>query len=199
MLLEAAQLLATPYYTNRSGATKAEFKTIRSELKFEYPDFPRDQFFGIGYYAHPCAKWVQYSRKNWLWLLELAQELGKIFVDERGKAHATSEVVDWFSENEPSFKSEIYDNWLTRPLTLPANATSVKDLPANSWQEIVHIYRLYYVRYKSYMATWKHCGVPEWYETMLSAEDVNMIDLSKIKPTTKVPKILKEKLNYDTA
>lgn len=164
MILESVQLLATPYYTLNGINTRKDAKQFRDQLTAMYPSFPRDRFYGFGYYSHPCARWIQHSEANFRWLIRLAYALCDEYTIRYGKVHACQEVVEWFDENPPDGLSWHRLKWLSNPLTVPANATTIKDsfevFP--DWDTAVATYRQYYRVDKRHLAEWK-TETPAWF------------------------------------
>lgn len=45
---------------------------------------------------HPCTRWLAESSANWTWLWNYTAMLGRIYVQEKGKVHASSLVFQEF-------------------------------------------------------------------------------------------------------
>lgn len=51
------------------------------------------------HYHHPCTLWVQESKSNYLWTVELTRALGELYRESRGKHHASElKLLDVISE-----------------------------------------------------------------------------------------------------
>lgn len=175
MILETCQLLVTPYYTLNCISNRTQAQDYRKVLTEKYSSFPRLRFYGFGYYSHPCARWVQYSEKNWQWLLSLGFALCAEYTKRYDKVHACEEVLNWFCKNPPTGKKENFMFWHTRPLTVPANATTIKDKFESfpTWDDAVDTYRQYYETDKLKLAQWK-TKVPEWFQFPINNDAINL-------------------------
>lgn len=164
MILESVQLLVTPYYTLNGIHSRKDAKQFRGQLTLMYPSFPRDRFYGFGYYSHPCARWVQHSEANFRWLIDLAYALCEEYTLRYGKVHACQEVVEWFDDNPPNGHGVPTLVWKSNPLTVPANATTIKDSYTEfpDWETAVETYRQYYRTDKRHLAEWK-TEIPSWF------------------------------------
>ncbi len=161
MILEGVQMMASPYYTNNGVVQRSQAHDYQHQLIKKYSTFPREKFYGFGYYSHPCTRWVQHSYKNWMWLADLVSGLCTEYEIRYKKVHACKEVLDWFVNNPPK---GLNNSWLTEPLTIPANATTLKEFPQfNDWTQAIETYRTYYKTDKKHLAKWK-TTIPIWYE-----------------------------------
>lgn len=98
---------------------------------------------------HPCAIWARESLSNYLWLWDLANEVGKEYTYRYGKIHLShSRLLEGCKRN-----IKLPENGLT-PFV---NCTTHKDIP-----NIVEAYREYYRTDKKDFITWKNREIPEW-------------------------------------
>lgn len=129
MILETAQILSTAHWMNGS---RAPYKQTHIN--------------------HPCCKWAQKSRQNYLWLANLGLELCKEYSYRYGKVHKTQQHLQWLAKNVPN----IANNGFVQP---PQCMDIEYKVPGNS----VQAYRNYYIHGKRHLANWKKRHKPRWY------------------------------------
>jgi hypothetical protein len=100
---------------------------------------------------HPCAVWARLHNGNYTYLYDLAMALGDEYTYRYGRVHASTEALY-------SMPRLLDDKPLERS-PLP-NCTSIKaDYPQLN---LVDKYRLYYLRDKAHILTFKDREEPEW-------------------------------------
>ena len=99
---------------------------------------------------HPCVLWAKASQRNYLWLVEHGQELGREYTRRYGKVHKSSQVIDQLSTPPKS---------ITR-VGLTPFVQCLPDLYRGP--STVEAYRNYYHGEKSHFATWKTQPPPWW-------------------------------------
>ena len=100
---------------------------------------------------HPCAIWARTSLDNYLWLTELAFELGDEYTYRYGKVHKSIELVDTLPI--PALPE----------LGLTPFPKCVAD-DLKSIEDTVEAYRKFYCRDKASFCTWKRREVPWWFK-----------------------------------
>ena len=99
---------------------------------------------------HPSAIWARSNKSNYTWLCELGMELCKEYTHRYGKTHKTQKHIEWLSTNIPN----IPDGEFTQPtLAMPEQYKS---------DDHVQAYRLYYIKDKSHLHSWKKRENPEF-------------------------------------
>lgn len=140
MILESVQLLCSAHHLHPIDGYSPPYKLTHKN--------------------HPCAKWVRESRANYIWLIELTQNLCKEYTYRYGKVHKCERegYVSDLSNNIP----DIPDIEFTLPAQAMPNEYKVEDDP-------VQAYRNYYLGDKERMLDWKNRKPPMW---VLEAYDV---------------------------
>ena len=96
---------------------------------------------------HPSAIWARSNKSNYRWLCELGMELCKEYTYRYGKIHKTQQHLEWLSTNIPNGK-------FTQPtLAMPDQYKSDNHIDS---------YRLYYIKDKSHLHSWKNRKTPEF-------------------------------------
>lgn len=100
---------------------------------------------------HPCAKWARLHKGNYTYLYDLAIAVGKEYTHRYGKLHKSTEVL----KDIP----RLLDDKPLERSPLP-NCTSIKE----DWPQLnlVDKYRLYYMRDKAHILTYKNREEPTW-------------------------------------
>ena len=99
---------------------------------------------------HPSAIWARSNKSNYRWLCELGMELCKEYTHRYGKIHKTQQHLEWLTKNIPN----IPNGKFTQP-TLPMPDQYKSDNHVDS-------YRLYYIKDKSHLHSWKNRKTPEF-------------------------------------
>jgi hypothetical protein len=100
---------------------------------------------------HPCAVWARKHNGNYTYLYDLAIALGKEYTYRYGKLHKSTEVLY-------GIPRLLDDNPLERS-PLPNCTTLKADYPELN---LVDKYRLYYMRDKAHILTFKNREEPHW-------------------------------------
>jgi hypothetical protein len=99
---------------------------------------------------HPSAIWARSNKSNYVWLCELGMELCNEYTHRYGKIHKTQQHLEWLSINIPN----IPDGEFTQPtLAMPEQYKS---------DDHIQSYRLYYIKDKSHLHSWKNREIPEF-------------------------------------
>lgn len=158
MILETAQMLCSNYYTLNSIHSKKEIEFNEDRLDIIFDRFPRKntdnttQPYGIGFYNHPCTKWLGKSSKNFEWGLQLGLSLTVEYTERYSKIHSVKKIFDWIEST--------YINLQFESNTFTEFALAMPDIyKVNS---VVESYRNYYCYEKSF-AKWKLGNIPYWY------------------------------------
>lgn len=102
---------------------------------------------------HPSTRWASESLENWLWLRELALNLGSHFHWVYGKHHKSISVIKELSV------PPIPSNGLT-----PVYLAMPDALKGQKWESHVDAYRTYYRSYKAEIAKFADDIVPPWWD-----------------------------------
>ena len=102
---------------------------------------------------HKCTKWVRRSLQNYLWLVELGQQLFCQHLIRYGTVHGSGEAMDWLAAH--------------RPPSLPSKGLTpfALAMPLQYFRrDRVAAYRGFYKAEKTF-ATWaKGIPAPDWME-----------------------------------
>ena len=99
---------------------------------------------------HPSAIWARSNKSNYRWLCELGMELCKEYTHRYGKIHKTQQHLEWLTKNIPN----IPNGKFTQPtLAMPDQYKS---------DNHVDSYRLYYIKDKSHLHSWKNRKTTEF-------------------------------------
>jgi hypothetical protein len=131
MILETAQILCTAQH--RHGAR------------------PEDTPYRAAYVNHPCTRWAGDSKSNYLWLVQLGQELGTEYTRRYGKVHKCALVIAQVATPPAAMAA----GGLTR------FAQAMPDQYKHA--DAVVAYRAYYQGEKSRFAKWR-TAPPKWWE-----------------------------------
>jgi len=135
MILELAQILCTAHHVLGS---------INEDFIIPYKKTHEN---------HPSCKWVREGLYNYIWTVLLGLELCKEYTFRYGKIHKTQEHLQNLRLNYPDYPKELYIS--TKPLLAITNKKLHKDNAIKS-------YRLYYIKEKIHIHSWKNRSVPKW-------------------------------------
>ena len=100
---------------------------------------------------HPCTLWAGNSRQNLQWLVSLGVELNTQYMQRYKREHKYLELFLLIASLKHEFMP---DNGFTNPaLAMPLECRMF---------DPVESYRLYYMKHKRHIASWKN-GKPTWY------------------------------------
>ena len=102
---------------------------------------------------HPCAIWVRKYEGNYTLLYDLAIEVGKEYTRRYGKVHKSTQALD----NVPRILDMGQEVTQTSPLP---NCTTIKGIYPEL--NLVDKYRIYYMRDKAHILTFKNTEEPHW-------------------------------------
>ena len=102
------------------------------------------------FYNHPCTKWVRASTQNYDWLINHAMALCFEYTRRYDKVHKSQQVIEWCNNNKPELPIGILTE---HPICMPDYCKTTS---------VVESYRQYYIKEKSYFATWK-TETPYWF------------------------------------
>lgn len=132
MVVETAQLLCSAH-----GSTPTPYKKTHAN--------------------HPCAVWTRRSLSNYRWLVTHGEAMAAEYTRRYGKIHASSKVVRWCAENEPSIED----------VGLTDFAQAMPD-ECKSPGDAVAAYRNYYTVHKAKIAVWEpRAATPPWWTVSL--------------------------------
>jgi hypothetical protein len=124
-----------------------------------------------GLYNMKLARWCRTTDSNWVWALSHMQAI----IQE----HCFRWKYDrpWFKSQEiwqwlllHSSELNIPDGPLT-PFALSITSSMIPEIPPQTVDDSIELYRLYYIRYKSSIATWNRGRpAPEWFLEGLKRE-----------------------------
>jgi hypothetical protein len=106
---------------------------------------------------HPMAKWVRESECNFYFTTNYALSLCEEYTYRYDKRHKCQDVVDWYLQNKPDFKSF--------PPTDPPRCFGEFVVPITD--SVVDDYRNYYITAKQHIFNWKKRNLPEWLDKAL--------------------------------
>lgn len=100
---------------------------------------------------HPCTKWAAANRDNFRWLCDFSLELCFEYTYRYNKQHACQNVI----QNCYSKCNNIPEGTLTK---------FAQAMPIEYKKECaIEAYRLYYMKAKNHLATWKKREKPCWF------------------------------------
>ncbi|MCB9357452.1 MAG: hypothetical protein H6505_02675 [Calditrichaeota bacterium] len=163
MPLETTQMLVSAFWVWNGVTTLAEKRAASLDKKFlkrvfkklprTKPDGTPDPW-GIGHLHHPCTIWVRTNDRNFLWALELGEELSKEYSRRYKKVHAVAPILEWIRAQEiPAPKS-------SRKTPFPQAMPDDCKVPGDA----VAAYRKFYHLHKAKFAVWKYSPTPEWFK-----------------------------------
>lgn len=101
--------------------------------------------------------WVRTTTANYEWTARHGLALCDEYTQRYGKVHKTQSLIQWCADNVP-------------PIPVGGLTPFRQAVPEELYgDDVVQVYREYYVKYKSYFARWRRGNVPEWYLEMLTA------------------------------
>tara|TARA_B100000287_G_scaffold27543_2_gene26166 strand:+ start:3049 stop:3534 length:486 start_codon:yes stop_codon:yes gene_type:complete len=128
MILESAQMLCAAYPKGEAPYKRA-------------------------FYNHPCTVWARESAANYEWLLTHANEMCREYTHRYGKAHKSSDAIQWCGDNSHHLNLS--------ELGQTPFAQAMPDEFKNACA--VTAYRAYYNAEKAYFAKWTRREQPEWF------------------------------------
>ena len=136
MILETAQMLSTAINKYAMGIEEGRL------YKNAHP-------------KHPSTLWIGNTRNNFMWGLQLGDELCKEYTKRYGKVHKSQTILDNIKQ------SKYYEVIPTGELTTPPQCMPDEFKHA----DYVTAYRNYYKGAKKYFAKWnKLNNIPDWWE-----------------------------------
>lgn len=119
---------------------------------------------------HPCAVWARAHADNYTWLYDLAIATGAEYTYRYGKIHKSTAVLDTVPRvisGMPAGSSP------------PPNCTTIK-----TGYSLVDSYRLYYMRDKARMLTFKNRPEPPWMHDRYYLEQLDILGplVIEVKP-----------------
>lgn len=104
---------------------------------------------------HPCSIWVRESIANYLWLVELTQELCKEYTHRYGKIHKFESNIS----DLRNIKPDIPDIGFTTPKQAMPEMYKFSTTDIN---DIIECYRQYYYFEKQHLLAWKKRDIPDF-------------------------------------
>lgn len=137
MCLEYAQLLSSAIHVTDPDLAK------------------RIPTYALTHKNHPCAIWTRSSSANFLWLADLAVELGMEYTRRYGRRHKS--IVEIVENLE-------FPDLPNLPFTEPPQCMPDEyKVPGNTVQAYIN----YYLGDKSRFATWKYTDAPPFYRSFI--------------------------------
>jgi hypothetical protein len=99
---------------------------------------------------HPCVKWATKSRYNYYWVYMHALYIFEEYTERYGRIHK----ANWSLEKLPITPKLPDEPFAKPPCAMP------KEYVQDS---VIESYKLYYIKAKRYMATWKQ-NKPDWFK-----------------------------------
>lgn len=109
------------------------------------------------HYKHPSSIWARSTKANYEWLIKHGIALCEEYKHRYGKEHKSRAVIEWCQEriNELSFQK---NEFTEPPQCMPDDAKATTSVEG---------YRNYYVKYKSYIFSWKNRQHPHWINNIM--------------------------------
>jgi hypothetical protein len=140
MILESSQMISTV------------FDKYKAHQKWMYkPCFQN----------HPCTIWAGVSRRNLIWLIDLAYNLCLEYNVRYGKIHKCYGMILLWKNLVDHLN--IPDGRFTNFALAVTPELKEKYGTDYNLIESINCYREYYIQEKSYLAIWKNSEVPKWF------------------------------------
>jgi hypothetical protein len=138
MIIEMAQLLSTAQHLSNGKANK-------------------EIIYKASYNNHPCAIWVRQCKENYLWTLQLLEELLNEYEFRYMKEHKTKRLL-----KELSLIPELntLDQKTPPPLIVSDDCKTIDNFFI---LKTIKSYRKYYLDYKRHLAKWTKRQPPAWW------------------------------------
>lgn len=104
--------------------------------------------YKVTHLNHPVSKWVRETEGNYLWSLQLGLALCQEYTLRYGKKHKCEDILKNLNKIKlPSGNTQF-------ALAMPDDCKT---------NDPVESYRIYYIKYKNHLASWKNREKPFWY------------------------------------
>jgi len=162
MPLETTQMLISAFWLWNGVASLADKRAASQDKKFlgrVFKNFPRTKPdgspdpWGLGHFNHPCTVWVRSNSRNFLWALELGDELCAEYSRRYRKIHAVVPILDWIRAQP--IPAPLASRRTPFPQAMPDECKVTGDAVA--------AYRAYYKLHKAKFAVWKYSPTPKWW------------------------------------
>jgi hypothetical protein len=150
MILEYAQLLSTAHRMTDGDEWTDKTKSGSKIKRWSLPDSREQILYKATHRNHPSAVWVRESRSNYLWLVDLFENLLSEYTHRYGKQHKTGELLETL-KNPPE---NLEDVGYTRV------AQAMPDECKRS--KAVDAYRNYYLTNKRELFSYTNRITPRW-------------------------------------
>jgi hypothetical protein len=104
------------------------------------------------FFKHPCTIWAAATRDNFEWLCRLGVELCSEYTYRYEREHASEKVI-----------RSCYEKYTSVPSGALTSFAQAMPLEYKS-ECAIAAYRLYYVKGKSHLASWKKRSKPTWFK-----------------------------------
>ena len=156
MIVEYCQLLSTAHRIHdgkKIPVGKKMFYVLEGEYLHIFgnkAEILNRECYMLTHANHPCAVWARATRDNYLWLVDLLDNLLAEYTSRYGRIHASSALMP-FLRNPPK----------NIPLgKLTPFAQCMPDQYRQS--DPVEAYRAFYLGEKMEFAAWNHSPIPDW-------------------------------------
>ena len=153
MILEYCQLLSTAHRLTDGLEEPGFSKTGRNVKRWRLSGDIDSRIYQATHVNHPSAIWARSSKQNYLWLADLLNKLTKEYTRRYGKVHkCESDGLVKLLQEPPE---GISDGVFTQPTPAMPDEYVTNDS--------ISSYRIYYMKDKNRLASWKTRSVPEWF------------------------------------
>ncbi len=163
MPLETAQMLVSAFWVWNSVTNLKEMRAAANDgtfLRQVFGDFPRTKTdgtpdpWGLSHCNHPCTIWVRTNYRNFLWALDLGEELALEYSRRYGRTHAVVPIFEWIRKQEipapKAYRRTAFAQAMPDECKIPGDAVAA--------------YRNYYKLHKARFAVWKYSPTPDWWK-----------------------------------
>jgi hypothetical protein len=112
--------------------------------------------YKLSHKNHPCSIWARECIENYVWLCDLGLSLCEEYTYRYGKRHKSQDVIEWALLHKPN----LMENGDITPFALAMPDECKRNSPVDS-------YRLYYIKHKVNISTWKKRDIPNWFKESL--------------------------------
>lgn len=161
MIVEIAQLLSTAHRVLDGKEIKQISKAGRKQKYWQLSDEREQELYKATHISHPSAIWVRKCEENYIWLVELLQELLYEYTFRYGKTHKTETIIEYL-KIPPKNISKFY-HFSDPTVAMDSKYIIYSDNKINSLLS----YRNYYKHGKSHLACWNgktnSRQIPDWF------------------------------------
>lgn len=168
MIIEYAQLLSTAHRILDGKCeivTKISKTSTRKQKVWVLDDqVMNDKLYKATHYNHPSAIWCRQNNKNYEWLYECYKATCEEF-HSRYRTGDKSKLPEHLSASLIPYLSHVPKNIsVSTEISIPPQAVSdYLKRSVTSFDEVIQVYRQFYILEKSKFANWNHSSIPEWF------------------------------------